>query len=189
MVNGLPVGNFSKAPLQTQLSPRLGITYAVTDITTFSFNYGLYFKQPKFLEVLTNTGGNFSSVLQRGNQIIGNGALKAESDEEIDVGFTTGLTDVLKMTVNGIYKKMRNIAGIGQGLPHQGLALGYTLYTDDQYGNYKGIELSIEKKMSDHFSARFNYTYSTTKGTSSSATENYCLVSIKVLMPKLLFFH
>ncbi len=166
------VGNFKTAPVQTQLSPRLGITYSVSDKTTFNFNYGLYFKQPLFLDVLTNTGGNISTALQRGNNTFGNGGLKGESDEEIDVGFSTGITDVMKATVNGVYKKMRNIAGLAR-ITSSTLALGFTQYTDDQYGSYRGIEFTLEKRMSDNYSVKLNYTYSSTQGTSSSATENY----------------
>lgn len=172
VVNGVTVGNFTSAPVQALLSPRLGITYAVTDKTTFSFNFGTYFKNPIFSEVLTATGGDFNAVLARGNNIIGNGGLKGETDEEINVGFQTGLTDVLRLSVNGIYKKMSNISGLAR-ITSPGLALGYYLYTDNEYGNYKGIEMTLEKKMSDNFSAKFNYTYSTTAGTSSTATSNY----------------
>ncbi len=63
------------SPTQTQLSPRLGITYAVTEQTTFNFNYNWYFKSPLLNDVLTNLGGDLSKVLTRGNQIIGNGGL------------------------------------------------------------------------------------------------------------------
>jgi hypothetical protein len=170
--DGKPVGNFTTAPIQTQLSPRLGINYSVTDKTLFSFNYGLYFKQPPFVDVLTSTGGDFNQVLQRGNQIIGNGSLKGESDEEIDIGFTTGLSDVLKLGVNGVYKKMKNLAGLAR-ITSPNLPIGYQIYTDNEYGSYKGIELTLEKRMSDNYSVKLNYTYSTTQGTSSSATANY----------------
>lgn len=168
--NGTP--NFAKAPVQTQLSPRLGITYAVTEQTTFNFNYGLYFEQPLFGEVLTNTGGNFAVAIQRGNQIIGNGSLKAQHTQEFNVGFTTALTDVLALSVNGIYKDLRNLSGL-ESIHSPDLAVGYTLYSDDQYGNYRGLELKFEKRMADNYSFRFSYTYSIAKGTSSSATENY----------------
>ncbi len=167
--------NFTKAPTQTQLSPRLGITYAVTEKTLFNFNYGLYFKQPLFGEVLTNTGGDFSRVLQRGNQIIGNGSLKAEHTQEFTVGFTSALSDLISMSVQGIYKDLRNLSGL-QRISNDNLAIGYTLYSDDQYGNYRGLELSFEKRMSDNYSFRLSYTYSVAKGTSSSSTENYGLL-------------
>lgn len=167
--------NFTTAPVQTQLSPRLGITYAVTEQTIFNFNYGLYFEQPLFGEVLTNTGGNFNRVIQRGNQIIGNGSLKAQHTQEFTVGFTTALTDVLSMSLQGIYKDLRNLSGLSK-ISSSDLAIGYTLYSDDQYGNYRGIELTFEKRMSDNYSFRFNYTYSVSKGTSSSAAENYGLL-------------
>lgn len=164
--------NFTKAPLQTQLSPRLGITYAVTEQTIFNFNYGLYFEQPLFGDVLTNTGGDFNRVIQRGNQIIGNGSLKAQHTQEFTVGFTTALTDLVSFSLQGIYKDLRNLSGLSK-ISSSDLAIGYTLYSDDQYGNYRGLELTLEKRMADNYSFRFNYTYSVSKGTSSSATENY----------------
>lgn len=164
--------SFQKAEAQTQLSPRLGITYAISEMTTFNFNYGLYFKQPLMDEVLTNTGGDFYKVLQRGNQIIGNGNLKAERSTEIVVGFTTALNDILSMEVRGVYKDLRNQSGLLR-ISSPSLATGYTMYIDDQYGNSKSLILSFDKRMRDNYAIRFNFTYSTAKGTSSSAAENY----------------
>ncbi|HET6511903.1 MAG TPA: TonB-dependent receptor, partial [Candidatus Kapabacteria bacterium] len=161
-----------ESPTQTQLSPRLGITYAVTDQTTFNFNYNWYFKSPLLNDVLTNLGGDLSKVLQRGNQIIGNGGLKAERAKEIVVGFNTQLTDVFAFTVQGVYKDFRNQAGL-QRITSEFLPVGYTIYSDDQYGNYRALQFSMEKRMSNNWGARFNYTYSSSRATSSSAVENY----------------
>jgi len=132
----------------------------------------MYFKQPLFNEVLANVGGNLVKVLQRGNQIIGNGGLKAERTKEIVVGFQTALTDILAMSVQGVYKDMRNLSGL-QVINSEFLPIGYTLYSDDQYGNSKSIQLSFDKRMRDNWGLRFNYTLSSAKGTSTSATENY----------------
>jgi hypothetical protein len=174
IINGVhqQIPKYKQAPVQALLSPRLGITYAVSDKTTFNFNYGIYYKQPLFTEVLSATGGSLSEVLARGNNILGNAGLKGENDENLSVGFETGLSDVLRMTVNGIYRKMRNISGL-ERITSPNLALGYSIYTDDEYANYKGLELTIEKRMSDNYSMKFNYTYSTTLGTASSALSNY----------------
>ena len=170
--DGNIIYSFAEADVQTQLSPRLGITYAISEMTTFNFNYGLYFKQPLMNEVLTNTGGDFYKVLQRGNQIIGNGNLRAERSTEIVVGFTTALNDILAMTIQGVYKDLRNQSGLLR-ISSPSLPTGYTMYIDDQYGNAKSLMLSFDKRMRDNYAIRFNFTYSTAKGTSSSAAENY----------------
>src|SRR5581483_7611491 len=47
------------------------------------------------------------------------------------------------------------------------------IYTDDQYGNDRAIEIIAEKRMSDNYSLKLDYTYQSAKGTSSSATEAY----------------
>jgi hypothetical protein len=170
IVNGK--ANFTTAPVQTLLSPRLAINYAVTEKTYFSFNYGLYFNKPPFLYAITNTGGDLSAALARGNQIFGNGALKGETDEVIDIGFETGLTDVIKTSVHGIFKKMNNITGLAR-ITSPNLPVGYQLYTDNEYGSYKGLEIVLKKQMSDNYSITLNYTYSTAVGTSSTAEANY----------------
>lgn len=161
-----------ESPTQTQLSPRLGITYAVTEQTTFNFNYNWYFKSPLLNDVLTNLGGDLSKVLQRGNQIIGNGGLKAERAKEIVVGFNTQLNPEFAFTLQGIYKDFRNQAGL-QRITSEFLPVGYTIYSDDQYGNYRALQFSMEKRMANNWGARFNYTYSSSRATSSSAAENY----------------
>jgi hypothetical protein len=176
IVNGKPdtiqVYNVGNSPVQTQLSPRLGITYAVTEQTTFNFNYNWYFKSPLLTDVLSNTGGNLGQVFARGNQIVGNGALKAERTKEISVGFNSQLSDVFAMSVNGVYKDLRNLAGL-QRISGPLLPIGYTLYSDDQYGNSRSLQLTLEKRMANNYSARLNYTYSVAKGTSATATSNY----------------
>ncbi len=164
--------NVANAPVQTQLSPRLGITYAVTEQTTFNFNYDWYFKEPLLNDVLSNTGGNLQQVFARGNQIVGNGALKAERTKEIAVGFNTQLNDVFAVSLQGIYKDLRNHTGL-QLISGPLLPIGYTVYSDDQYGNVRSLQLVLDKRMSNNFSARLNYTYSVAKGTSASATSAY----------------
>lgn len=172
--NPTPAGKawYKDAPVQTQLSPRLGINYRVAENTSFNFNYGWYFKHPLMGEVLTNTGGYLPTILSRGNQILGNGGLKAERTKEIVLGFSTALSDVLKMSVQGVSKDMRNLSGL-QYITSEFLPVGYTMYADDQYGNSKSIQLSLDKRLRDNWGVRFNYTLSSTKGTASSATENY----------------
>ncbi len=173
---GKGVGGVSASALQTQVSPRLSITYAVTDQTTFDFGYNWYFKQPSLLDVLTNTaGGNPESIrlsLIRGNVSIGNGGLLASRTREVGVGFQTQLSDVFAVSVHGVYKDLRNQSGL-QLVSSPLLPIGYTIYSDDQYGNDRSIEVIMEKRMSDNYSAKFTYTYQVAKGTSSSATEAY----------------
>ncbi|MDP4199025.1 MAG: carboxypeptidase regulatory-like domain-containing protein [Bacteroidota bacterium] len=171
-----PIGTGTTAtPLQTQLSPRLAITYAVTDQTTFDFGYNWYFKQPNLYSALQNAAGNDALLrlaLLRGNNLIGNGGLKAERTREVGVGFSTQVSDVVSLSIHGIYKDLRNDAGL-QRISSPLLATGYLLYSDDQYGNSRAIEVILEKRMSDNYSVKLQYTYSSAKGTSTSATENY----------------
>src|SRR5205823_930743 len=44
-------GGISNTPIQNQISPRIAITYAVTEQTTFNFGYNWFFKQPVLTDV------------------------------------------------------------------------------------------------------------------------------------------
>lgn len=173
--NPLGTAGTSTTQLQTQLSPRLAITYAVTDQTTFDFGYNWYFRQPSLEFALTNaatSASGFQNALVRGNQTIGNGGLNAERTREVEVGFSTQPSDIFAISVHGIYKDLRNDVGL-QRISSPLLASSYFLYSSDQYGNSRAIELILEKRMSDNYSAKVQYTYSSAKGTSTSATDNY----------------
>lgn len=170
--SGRKSARMEATPMQSQLSPRLGITYAVTEQTTFNFNYNWYFKPPLFNTVLSNLGGDVSKVLQRGNQTLGNGGLSAERAKEIVVGFNTQLSEHFMFLLQGVYKDFRNQAGL-QRISSDFLPVGYTIYSDDQYGNYRAMQFTAEKRMADNWGARLNYTLSKSRATSSSATENY----------------
>ncbi|HET6400810.1 MAG TPA: hypothetical protein VFH95_05355 [Candidatus Kapabacteria bacterium] len=163
-------------PLQTQVSPRIAVTYAVTDQTTFNFGYNWYFKEPNLQDVLRSTaGGNAYQInlaLQRGNQILGNAGLQAERTKEVDVGFNTQLSDIFAFSVTGIYKDLRNQSGL-EAINSPLLAQSYFISTDDEYGNDRAIEVVAEKEMADNWSLKANYTYQLAQGTSSSATEAY----------------
>lgn len=162
--------------VQTQLSPRLAITYAVTDQTTFNFGYNWYFKEPSLNDVLLSTGGGsitqLALNLARGNQIIGDAGLQAERTKEVDVGFNTQLSDVFAFSITGIYKDLRNEAGL-ENIASPLLPTSYQIFTDDEYGSDRSVEVVMEKEMADNWSVKFNYTYSSAMGTSSSATDNY----------------
>ncbi len=177
LYNPVAVGTtLTATKLQTQVSPRLAITYAVTDQTTFNFGYNWYFEKPNLIEVLTNTaGGNIqqlSLALQRGNQTIGNAGLAAELSKEVDVGFHTQLSDLFAIGVTGIFKDLRNQSGL-ENISSPLLPTSYQFYTSDEYGSDRSIEIVAEKRMADNWSAKLNYTYGSATGTSSSATENY----------------
>jgi hypothetical protein len=161
--------------LQSQLSPRLAITYAVTEQTTFDFGYNWYFKQPSLISALTNAASSASILQQaliRGNTIIGNGGLDAERTREVQVGFQTQLSDLVAVSVHGTYKDLRNDVGL-QRISSPLLANGFLLFSSDQYGNARSIEFVFEKRMADNYSVKFDYTYGSAKGTSTSATENF----------------
>ncbi|HZK76909.1 MAG TPA: TonB-dependent receptor, partial [Candidatus Kapabacteria bacterium] len=176
LYNPIYGGALTPTKLQTQVSPRIAITYAVTDQTTFNFGYNWYFKEPNLSNVLLATGGgnlyDLQASLNRGNQIIGDAGLQAERTKEVDVGFNTQLSDVFAFSVTGIYKDLRNEADLAS-ISSPLLPQSYFFYTDDGYGNDRAIEIVAEKTMANNWSLKANYTYQLAQGTSSSAAEAY----------------
>ena len=162
---------FADAKPKYQLSPRIGVSFPVTDRVVFHLNYGWFTQFPPFQRLYMNiTAPN----LARGNQVVGNPDMEAQKSKQFEFGAGAQLTDYLALDVVTFYKDMYNMEGITfiPAVPNT-----YSMITEAEYGNVKGIEFTLTKRMSNYFAAKASYTLSVAKGTATSIRTNYELVT------------
>ncbi|MEW5797773.1 MAG: TonB-dependent receptor [Bacteroidota bacterium] len=164
-----PVLVDSKAKLQ--ISPRFGIAFAVTDRSKFYLNYGWYFQSPP----LTRLYDSITDLdLSRGNQIFGNPDLEPQRTKAFEAGYGNQLSDVFALDITAYYKDLYNIEGI-TFVP--AVPSSYSVYSTGEYGNVRGVEFTLTKRLENYWRAKATYTYSVAKGTSSDVFTNYQLVT------------
>jgi hypothetical protein len=159
--------NPQEATVKAQISPRIAISHPLTDKVVLYFTYGHFFQRPDNYYLFRNNG--FQSLTKVGNYI-GNPDLEPEKTVSYTVGIEHLFTKNIKGSVTGYYKDVTNLMNwykyIGRSIQNTEL----NVYTNADYGNIKGLELSLKKRLEKFIGASVNYTYSVAKGRSSGPT-------------------
>ncbi len=166
---------------KTQLSPRIGIGFPVTERTMFYTSYGHFYQIPSYLEMYG------PHKVDEDQPLIGNPAIRPQSTVSFEAGVRQQLGKDYSVNLNFFFKDITNLAG---STYHGFFPYEYTLYDNSDYGSVNGIELTINKRFSYYFGGSLNYTYSVAKGNESDPREGYADYkrSNAHLRPKTLFY-
>ncbi|MCF7740182.1 MAG: TonB-dependent receptor [Candidatus Marinimicrobia bacterium] len=150
--------------IQFQWSPRLGISYPITDRGNIHFSYGHFFQIPPFAYLYSNP--EMEIISGAFNSILGNANLKPQKTVKYEIGFTQGLTENIKLDVTTYYNDIKNLLGMEV---HELYSAGdkYTRYKNRDYGYSKGVTFSLERRKIDWIGASLDYTYQVARGNAS----------------------
>lgn len=177
---------------QWQLSPRLGISYPVSDKTVFHFGYGHYFQRPEYQFIFKsladpNSPGvydvdgdgdidyddNIMMNLRAGSGRFGNPNLKAEKTVQYEFGLSHQLFNDFLVNVSVYSKRITNLVGgrtyFAGELPQYWET--FSLHINEDFGYNNGIELQVRKMRGRYLTGEINYTYSIHEGSSSGPLE------------------
>ncbi len=151
-----------------RLSPRFGISYPVSEKAAFHLAYGHFYQLPRYMELLS---GLNDEGYYRGRPNLndpGPGISNPNAKPEKTVSYETGVQfqpmSGYTLNVTAFYREMADLMGVrwisGGG--------GYVYLDNVDFGNAKGLEMSLEKRFSDFWSGRINYTWSSVKISTSS---------------------
>lgn len=171
-----PFGTYGKAPGEPgtplrsptktygQLSPRLGISHPISENTVLHFSYGHFFQRANFGDYgegtsvlgilntyLTDPG---TGVLAPYN--LGNRELKPRKTVEYELGIEHNVGGIVA-DITAYYKDITNTVRTITVFTESG-ARYYTSGNGD-YGDSKGIEISLRKQMTGFWGGYLNYTY------------------------------
>ncbi|HEX9006354.1 MAG TPA: TonB-dependent receptor, partial [Bacteroidota bacterium] len=173
-VSGGPQPLFKKAGVKMQVSPRVGISYPISDKGAVHFSYGHFFQIPPFDFLYRNPNfriplsGSFPEFV--GNTI-GNADLQPERTTMYEIGLQQELTPELGLTVTGYYKDIRNLLGLQINIKNNFRQFG--MYVNRDYGAVRGITVSLDKRMSNGFAANLDYTFQIAKGDASDPEQAF----------------
>lgn len=142
----------------SQLSPRIGLVYALTPTTTFHAGYARYFTPPAFELVSGSTISRFNGTTNQ-SPSSQNDQVQPERSHYFDLGVTQRLGSNVTIGLDAYYKKSTNLLDEGQF----GSALIYTPF-NYRLGRVYGIEFTANYKQ-DNVSAYLNLAYSRAQGT------------------------
>ncbi len=162
-----PVKN-TTATAKNQISPRLGVSFPITDQGYIHFSYGHFFQMPPFThlyrnpDLLTPAG----TILQFGNP-----DLEPQKTVTYELGLQQQLSPTTAVDVTMFYKNILNWLSSEYNFIHNDFR--YTRYITEDYGNARGVTVALVQRTAVGFSLNVDYTYEIAEGNSSSPDEAY----------------
>lgn len=149
---------------ESQISPRLGVSFPISDQGAIYFSYGHFLQIPRFEnlyvndEYIINQGQSLSSIT-------GNPNLKVERRIQYEVGLQQVVFPNVSLDLTAYYSDIRNLLGMEIINTYEGFK--YARFTNRDYGNIKGFIIALDKRFADYFSAKVDYTYQVAEGNAS----------------------
>ena len=165
---GLPIIKDPVEPSTKQtISPRLGISFPVTDRAKLHLTYGHYYQMPRGDDLYENLSFDMRGAIRRR----GNPDLEPERTIAYEVGVTQQFTDDLTVDITGFTKDIDNLINS----VHVDITNDYSYFINDIYGRVQGVELTVRKwrTAQSRVSGMLSYTYSVAKGKGSSRNLGY----------------
>jgi len=149
-------------------SPRLGMSFPVTNNTVFHAQYGKFIQLPQ-LEYLYNGRANLEYWVNSAgfSGSFGNPNLKPEKTTSYEIGIKQQVGDRLSMDLTAYYKETEDLIGIKKypQLPNQ-----IQVYANQDYGTIRGVDLSFDMRRTNRLSINIALGMAFASGTGSDPT-------------------
>ncbi len=145
-----------------QISPRLGFAFPITERDKFHFHYGRFTQWP------SRTYLFHTQDMIGGAGILGNPDL----DEELTVSYQAGVSHQFTETIAGNFVVFnKDIYGLisSTRVTDENLGLTGYRYINRTYASSRGLEISVDKALSNHIGGEISYTFSYADGVASDA--------------------
>ena len=162
---------WKKTDAKTQISPRIGIAYPITDKGVIHFSYGHFLQIPDFQWLYAapgfklNTGG--------GSTTFGNANLNPQRTTQYEIGLQQELAPRLGVDVTLFYRDVRGWVGTSPLQRTVRDVVAYSTYENKDYANVRGVTLRAEQRFTSLVSAKLDYTFQIAEGTYSNPNDAY----------------
>ncbi|MDO9548524.1 MAG: TonB-dependent receptor [Candidatus Marinimicrobia bacterium] len=152
---------------KSQISPRLGVSFPITDQGYIHFSYGHFFQMPPFSYLYQNPDKKKSSGVTQ----FGNPDLDAQKTVMYEFGLQQQLTPMMAMDVTIFYRNILNWLSSEYNFIDN--TFRYTRYITQDYGNVRGITFSLTQRSFSGLAMNMDYTFQIAGGNASSPDAAY----------------
>lgn len=157
---------------KTQLSPRLGVAYPITEQGVIHFSYGIFQQIPEYYRLyigdqikLSKSAGTYGPY--------GNPDLKPERNTMYELGLKQQITEDLVIDVTGFYRDIRNWISTSPIKPTILSGVAYVTFNNRDFANVRGITLALDKKFTNNYAFTVDYTFQIVEGTNSNPEQEF----------------
>ncbi len=156
-------GETVKVDPKNQISPRLGLSFPISDQGAIHFSYGHFFQMPTMNYLYQNT----EYIIDQSdlNSVVGNPDLEAQKTIKYELGLQQVVFPNVALDLSVFYSDIRNLLGTEIINTYEGFK--YARFTNKDYANVTGVIISLDKRFVNMFSVRVDYTLQIAEGNSS----------------------
>ena len=160
-----------KTSAYTEVSPRLGFSFPVSDLTVFHVQYGRFSQMPKMRDMFTG-GARLAVELGGQNFILTPTAFDVEPvrTTQYEIGFERQFADFASFDVTSFYRDIKGQLQLRRQDISAGNAGSFTYLQNGDFATTKGIEFQFKVRRINRLQAELNYTLSDARGTGSTLT-------------------
>lgn len=172
-----------KTKWQKLISPRLGFSHVITDKSSFTFGYGVYYQNPTYRNVYLNEDDKADSTtfFNTPSPLVGNSLLNAQKVTSYEFGVKQQIGRYWAVSIIGWSK---DYTGLNSTVQIPSGQVNYSVFVNYDYGSARGIDFMLEKRGGRHYSGMFQYTYSVAKANRADPWEGYRNTDNPLTMPK-----
>ena len=166
-----PDGLTKPAKAKNMLAPRMGVSFPVSETGVIHFSYGHFYQMPSLRYLFTNPEFELPvAVASIGS--FGNANLNPEKTVIYEMGLQQQLGDRYSLDITGFYKDIRDLLAQQRikFFDLNGNRRDYRVWRNQDYGNVKGLTVSLNKRMAagDPIAASVEYTYQVAEGNNNN---------------------
>jgi outer membrane receptor for ferrienterochelin and colicin len=163
---------YEKVAAKTQLSPRFGIAYPITDKGVIHFSYGIFQQIPEYNQLFNGDELKLTER-QRIQGPFGNPDLNPQRTTMYELGLKQQISDNIGIDLTGYYRDIRDWISTSPPIPTFAAGVTYTKGINRDFANARGITLTITRRLANGFAFDADYTYQVVQGTNSSPEDEY----------------
>ena len=160
-----------KVKAKSSWSPRLGLAFPITDRGVIHISYGHFFQVPEFQYLYTNP--DFKVTTGSGAALFGNPDLKPQKTVMYEIGLQQQFGENIGIDLTLFYRDVRDWVGTSPIIQTVKTGVSYSQFVNKDYSNVRGVTFKIEKRFSQNYSFRADYTYQSAEGTYSDPTDAF----------------
>ncbi|MDZ7625619.1 MAG: TonB-dependent receptor [Ignavibacteriaceae bacterium] len=169
---------WEKSPTTQYLSPRLGISFPVTDNTVFHAQYGQFVQQSRLLDIYQ--GYYRTSFEIKGGFFIpspvGKG-IDPSRTTQYEIGFTQLIAEFLSFDITMYYKDVKDqVVFISQNTDPNSSFQSYSTLANGDFATTKGIELTFNMRRFQRIAGNASFAFQDARGTGSFPNSNRGIV-------------
>lgn len=161
-------------PTFSEVSPRIGISFPITDNTVFHAQFGKFVQQSRLSDIYQGyyrSGYEFRQSYAFLNPV--GKDIKPTRTTQYELGFSQQLSDYISLDISGYYKDIKDQTvftkqetAVGSPFPEY-----YTL-TNGDYATTKGLEIVVRMRRNAGLAFNASISFQDARGTGSNPTSN-----------------